>query len=186
RMPVWDVPSILTAAKIDGKYLRLPRGVESSLKDNCHSYLKEQFTLSKALNVEFTGTIRPQQEEAVNKIDKNKLGMLCAHTGFGKTVVGCALIARRKARTLIIVSTVNIANQWRDAALRFLKIKDVPYKELTKTGRCVKKKQIEIISGTRNHPSKLADIINIRKLIRLSAIERTKLFQDYEPIIVDE
>ncbi len=40
RMPVWDVPSILTAAKIDGKYLRLPRGVESSLKDNCHSYLK--------------------------------------------------------------------------------------------------------------------------------------------------
>ena len=125
RMPVWDVPSILTAAKIDGKYLRLPRGVESSLKDNCHSYLKEQFTLSKALNVEFTGTLRPQQEEAVNKIDKNKLGMLCAHTGFGKTVVGCALIARRKARTLIIVSTVNIANQWRDAALRFLKIKDM-------------------------------------------------------------
>lgn len=59
RMPVWDVPSILTAAKIDGKYLRLPRGVESSLKDNCHSYLKEQFTLSKALNVEFTGTLRP-------------------------------------------------------------------------------------------------------------------------------
>lgn len=186
RMPVWDVPSILTAAKIDGKYLRLPRGVESSLKDNCHSYLKEQFTLSKALNVEFTGTLRPQQEEAVNKIDKNKLGMLCAHTGFGKTVVGCALIARRKARTLIIVSTFNIANQWRDAALRFLKIKDVPYKELTKTGRCVKKKQIEIISGTRNHPSKLVDIINIRKLIHLSAIERTKLFQDYEQIIVDE
>ena len=62
--------SILTAAKIDGKYLRLPRGVESSLKDNCYSYLKEQFTLSKALNVEFTGTLRPQQEEAVNKIDK--------------------------------------------------------------------------------------------------------------------
>ena len=186
RMPVWDVPSILTAAKIDGKYLRLPRGVESSLKDNCHSYLKEQFTLSKALNVEFTGTLRPQQEEAVNKIDKNKLGMLCAHTGFGKTVVGCALIARRKARTLIIVSTVNIANQWRDAALRFLKIKDVPYKELTKTGRSVKKKQIEIISGTRNHPSKLVDIINIRKLIHLSATERTKLFQDYEQIIVDE
>ncbi len=146
RMPVWDVPSILTAAKIDGKYLRLPRGVESSLKDNCHSYLKEQFTLSKALNVEFTGTLRPQQEEAVNKIDKNKLGMLCAHTGFGKTVVGCALIARRKARTLIIVSTVNIANQWRDAALRFLKIKDVPYKELTKTGRSVKKKQIEMLN----------------------------------------
>src|SRR5699024_637773 len=113
-------------------------------------------------------------------------GMLFAHTGFGKTVVGCALIARRKARTLIIVSTVNIANQWRDAALRFLKIKDVPYKELTKTGRCVKKKQIEIISGTRNHPSKLVDIINIRKLIHLSAIERTKLFQDYEQIIVDE
>ena len=72
--------------------------------------------------------------------------MLCAHTGFGKTVVGCALIARRKARTLIIVSTVNIANQWRDAALRFLKIKDVPYKELTKTGRSVKKKQIEMLN----------------------------------------
>ncbi len=41
-----------------------------------------------------------KQEEAVNKIDKNKLGMLCAHTGFGKTVVGCALIARRKSKDI--------------------------------------------------------------------------------------
>ncbi len=42
------------------------------------------------------------------------------------------------------MSTVNIANQWRDAALRFLKIKDVPYKELTKTGRSVKKNKLKL------------------------------------------
>lgn len=186
RMPVWDTPSILTAAKVDGEYLRLPRGVLNELQEHCQCHLSSKYTSTIKLNVDFAGALRPEQQDAVQRMSGRCLGMISAHTGFGKTVVGCALIAERKARTLIIVPTMNIAKQWQRASLLFLKIFSESAHEITKKGHLVKKKKVEIISGTRNHPSKLVDIVNIRKLIRLSSAERKRLYQDYQQIIIDE
>ncbi len=186
RMPVWDTPSVLTAARIEGSYICLPRGVLPMLKENCNCQLIEKFTSPLPLTVSFKGSLHSEQKTAIARMKEHQLGMVCAHTGFGKTVVGCALIAEREAKTLVIVPTTNIAQQWQQAGLSFLDIQDKPYTEMTKKGRKVRKKKVEIISGSRNHPSRLVDIINIRKLIQMSAKERWTLYQDYEQIIVDE
>lgn len=186
RAPVWNVPSTLTAGRIDGSYIRLPRGVFADLQEHCICHLRKQFSDPPKLKVSFKGELRTEQSVAVRKIGQHHLGMICAHTGFGKTVVGCALIAERSARTLIIVPTTNIAKQWQEAGMNFLVINDSPFAERTKHGRLVRKRKVEVITGARNHPSKLVDVVNIRKLTRMNPAERTALFQDYEQVIVDE
>lgn len=186
RMPVWDVPSMLTAGAIDGQYLCLPRGILNEIKVHSSCHLTTQFTEPSSLKVEFNGRLRPQQTEAVKALGDSQLGIICAHTGFGKTIVGCNLIAKRHLPTLIIVPTVNIARQWQQTALKFLSIDGEPFLEKTATGKKVKKQRVEIINGTRNHPSRLVDIVNIRKLGRMSSQERARFYQSYGQIIIDE
>ena len=186
RVPVWDIPSVLTAGRMDRNYLYLPRGVLDELKTYCHCHLVEHFTTVQPLQVKFSGQLRSEQEQAVENLAGHQLGMISAHTGFGKTVVGCALIARRHARTLIIVPTASIAKQWQQSAMQFLTIEDEPFEERTKTGRKVRKKKVELISGTRNHPSYLVDVVNIRKLTRMQETDRAVFYQNYGQIIVDE
>ncbi|WP_267202258.1 TOTE conflict system archaeo-eukaryotic primase domain-containing protein [Limosilactobacillus kribbianus] len=186
RAPVWDIPSVLTAGRLDRSNLYLPRGVLGELEKHCRCHFDERFTSAKPLHVTFSGKLRPEQEQAVESVESHQLGMISAHTGFGKTVVGCALVARRHARTLIVVPTASIAKQWQQSAQQFLTIKDEPFEERTKTGRKVRKKKVELISGTRNRPSYLVDVVNIRKLTRMRETERGRFYQNYSQIIVDE
>lgn len=186
RVPVWNIPSMLTAASVTRKYICLPRGILSQLKAQCRCHFTTRFTKVPTLHIEFRGQLRADQQKAVTSIQHQSTGIICAHTGFGKTVVGCALIAIRKVPTVVIVPTSNIAKQWQNKASQFLKIEDQPFPEKTPTGRNVKKQQVEIINGIRNHPSRLVDIVNIRKLARMSAQERSDFYQNYGQIIVDE
>lgn len=186
RMPVWNVPSLLTAGQITKRYLHLPRGVLKDLQQHCKCHLIDHFTKATLIKTDFKGKLRPQQRQAVTSIGNHYLGMICAHTGFVKTVVGCALIAKRQARTLVIVPTENIAKQWQQTCLKFLNIQETPFEERTGTGRLIRKKKVELISGKRNRPSHLVDIVNYRKLARMSAEDRRAFYQNYGQIIIDE
>lgn len=186
RMPVWNIPSMITIARINSKYLCLPRGCLSELNRKCHCQLEERFTSVSKINVKFNGKLRDTQQCALDKVKDKQLAMICGHTGFGKTVVGLALISLRCARTVIIVSTTSLAKQWQKQAFKFLKIFDKPFIEFTSKHHLIKKQKVEIISGSRNHPSHLIDIITIQKLTRMSAAERKKFFSSYNQVIVDE
>lgn len=186
RMPVWNTPSYLTAASIDNEFLRLPRGILQKLKQFSDCQLSVNFTKVPEIDVNFRGKLREEQQSSVKALRSHNLGIICAHTGFGKTVVGCYLIAKRHARTLVIVPTTNIAKQWQHSADKFLEIKNHPFVEKTPTGRIVKKQKTEMITGARDHPSHLVDIINIRKIARMNQQGRSELFQHYSQVIVDE
>lgn len=186
RMPVWNTPSLLTAGHITKEYLHLPRGVFKDLQKYCNCRFIKSFMNADTMSVTFKGKLRPKQKQAIMAIKEHDLGMICAQTGFGKTVIGCALIAKRQARTLVIVPTENIAKQWQQTGLKFLNIHDNPFEETTKTGRLVRKKKVEIISGNRNRPSHLVDIVNYRKLTRMSDDDRKDFYQNYSQIIIDE
>jgi len=73
---------------------------------------------SVTTTIPFTGELRPYQEQFVN----NAMlwgGIMVAATGAGKTVSGIALASRLKQRTLILVKSKDLANQWRDAIKQF-------------------------------------------------------------------
>lgn len=65
--------------------------------------------------IDFNGTLRPEQKEAVDKFfinDRARSGLLQAKPGWGKTYAACNLIARNSTRTLVLVHTVLLFEQW--------------------------------------------------------------------------
>jgi superfamily II DNA or RNA helicase len=63
----------------------------------------------------FTGTLRPEQQEAVDKFfigDRARSGLLQAKPGWGKTFAACSLIAKNNSKTLILVHTKLLFEQW--------------------------------------------------------------------------
>lgn len=65
--------------------------------------------------LEFKGKLRFEQEVAVNQFFKGeraRSGLLQAKPGWGKTFAACNLIARNNSKTLILVHTVLLFEQW--------------------------------------------------------------------------
>ena len=76
----------------------------------------------------FTGTLsrtkeRPQQrahDDCVTQLADTGGALLVLPCGFGKTVVSLAIAATLKKKTLVIVTSVELAHQWRERVQQFL------------------------------------------------------------------
>jgi len=70
------------------------------------------------IDVEFLSTLRPHQKElGLDFIDKlhespHNGGILCAACGYGKTVLGLWLVSRLNQKTLVVVHTSRLYEQW--------------------------------------------------------------------------
>ncbi len=56
----------------------------------------------------FNGKLNNKQEKAIKELLKQDVGILCATTVFGKTVVGAKIISELKMSTLVIVNRNNL------------------------------------------------------------------------------
>lgn len=131
RMSVWDKPRVIGCAVNYPQHIALPRGcfeaAQALLKDNnirCET-VDERFT-GEAIDIHFTGVLRPDQETAVFAMLQHETGVLCAPTAFGKTVTAAAMIARRAVNTLVLVHRTELLKQWQERLQAFLGVgKDV-------------------------------------------------------------
>lgn len=76
------------------------------------------------VSISFKGKLRPYQEEIIKLYLKNLKkypygGIIQMPTGTGKTVVGLALACVLKLRTMIVVHTEVLRNQWMEAIRKF-------------------------------------------------------------------
>jgi superfamily II DNA or RNA helicase len=65
--------------------------------------------------LQFSGTLRSEQQEAVDKFfikGRARSGLLQAPPGFGKTFACCSLLARNNTKSLILVHTKLLFEQW--------------------------------------------------------------------------
>ncbi|MBI9082665.1 MAG: DEAD/DEAH box helicase [Desulfobacterales bacterium] len=76
------------------------------------------------IDLNFKGTLKPFQQEAVAAMARRDFGTLSAPTGSGKTVMGLALIAARRQPALVVVHTRDLALQWMERMKSFLDVKD--------------------------------------------------------------
>ena len=76
--------------------------------------------------ISFHGKLRPEQQEVLEEFTKEKgravSGILCSPCGFGKSFVGCSLIAKTSVPTLILVHTKLLFYQWKAELENQLKI----------------------------------------------------------------
>lgn len=81
--------------------------------------MEDRRKVQRSISVEFKGELTFEQELALSDMTSKENGLLYAETGFGKTVLGAALISERKTKTIILVHNRQLLDQWLDRLNHF-------------------------------------------------------------------
>lgn len=189
RFSTYSTPRIISCAEITDEYLSLPRGCEdaviSLLKEKGVDYrIEDKSNHGRSIFVHFTGTLRGNQQEAVDALARQNTGVLYATTAFGKTVAGIGLIARRGVNTLILVHTKALLDQWFKRINEFLVIDDMPEETPKKRGRMKALSPIGTLSSSRKSLHGIIDIALLQSCV--SDNEVKPFVRDYGMVIADE
>jgi superfamily II DNA or RNA helicase len=176
RFSTWNTPRYVCSAELsdDGEKMILPRGLLSrcmQLADVAGARVEftDLRTSAKPIPIKFSGVLLSPQKQALRALSSDESGVLVAPPGAGKTVIACALIAKRKLPTLILVHRKQLADQWKEQLLEFTDLE---------------KNKI----GTFDHREKrrkgLVDIGMLQTLARDNDPDR--LIDGYGHIVIDE
>lgn len=94
-------------------------------KIQVRTLVNEDFSLSNDMVNRFSKnySLRDYQEKAINYLSaSNWRGVIVLPTGAGKTIIGMEAIYRLKVRTLIVVPTIDLMNQWVSNLIRSLNV----------------------------------------------------------------
>ena len=176
RMPIFykTTPRIISCFEEDDRFLILPRGCLEKIKEICEKsnvklIIKDKREKGIETEYNFIGKLNKKQENAMNELITHETGVLCATTGFGKTVIGANIISKLKTNTLVIVNRNNLLEQWKERLSYFL---DTNKKEI---GQCGASK--EKLNGK-------LDVASFQALFKKDNIE--EIVKNYGLVIVDE
>ena len=185
RLPVYNLPRIISCSEITDDYLFLPRGCEDSVVDffrenNVRLSFDDKTTNGCKINATFNGSLYPEQQKALDALCRCRCGTLHAMTAFGKTVTGAALIAERKVNTLILVHTKALLEQWRKELEKWLEVDFQPKDESKRRGRKKKFQKFGALSSTENSLNGKIDVALLQSCISDNEVKT------YGMVIVDE
>lgn len=193
---VYGKPRIKWCGEEDDECIMLPRGCEQRLLSllanlGVTCQVVDKRNNGTPLRAEFTGALRPRQQEAADAMLGHECGVLSAPTGFGKTVIGAYLIASLGMRALVVVPKAVLVSQWLERLGVFLRITDDRPPLLTKSGRPSKRQRPTIgqIGGGKYKPSGLVDVATFQSLVstdELGAPCAKPVVRDYDLVICDE
>jgi superfamily II DNA or RNA helicase len=175
RLSTYGIPRMINCSEDMLEYIVLPRGClydleKLLLRNSIELVIKDETTsLDMDLLIEFNGQLRTQQEEAVRNLLENPIGILSATTGFGKTVVAAALIAKRNVSTLVVVHRNQLIEQWKERLRTFFNNED---------------HIVGQIGGGKNKQTGIIDIATIQSLNYKGEVK--DLVTQYGQVIVDE
>jgi superfamily II DNA or RNA helicase len=174
RLPTYEKPRIIACGENLPAHVGLPRGcleeiltLFTELKIN--PLIRDQRVAGTPLDLQFTGTLRPEQETAAAAMLAHETGVLSATTAFGKTVLAAHLIAARGVNTLILVHRQQLLEQWIERLSSFL---GLPAKSFGRLGGGHKK----LTGGI--------DVALIQSLVRKGVVDDR--VADYGHLVIDE
>ncbi|HOX16360.1 MAG TPA: DEAD/DEAH box helicase family protein [Smithellaceae bacterium] len=171
RLSTYKKSRIISCCDETNDFLCLPRGCETDIKAlladaGIQADVLDQTQRGKSIDVDFKGTLRDDQREAVEVLLKHDTGVLSATTAFGKTVIAAKMITELKINTLILVHRQQLLEQWNDRFKVFLNINEsLPVLE-KKRGRKKIQNIIGLIGAGKNVPSGIVDIAIMQSLNR--------------------
>ena len=174
RLPTYSKPRIINCSEDFPQHIGLPRGCLDDVIELLQSLeieaaiIDERFS-GTPTNLQFDGTLRPEQVLAVKAMLEHDIGVLSATTAFGKTVVAAYLIAARRVNALVLVHRRQLLDQWVAQLSGFL---GLDHKAIGRVG-----------GGTRK-PSGVVDVAIIQSLSRKGVVD--DIVGEYGHLIVDE
>ncbi len=173
RRSVWNTPRLITCAENHPQHVALPRGVSEGVEALANSHrvpleIADLRSVGRPLEARFAGTLTAAQSKALAALAAHDTGLLCAATGFGKTVVAAALIGHRAVSTLVLVHRAELLTQWCTRLSTFLEGLPGP---------------IGALGGGAGHLSGAVDVALLQTLVRrLDTLD----LACYGQVIVDE
>lgn len=189
RLPVYNLPRIISCSEITDDYLLLPRGCEEAVVDffksnNVDVRIDDKTNPGARIDVGFKGSLYEEQQRAIEALEAHRCGTLYATTAFGKTVTAAALIARKKVNTLILVHTKALLDQWRERLEEYLSTDFQPEEHHKGRGRRKKFQQFGALSSIENTLNGKIDIALLQSC--MSDNEVKPFVHHYGMVIVDE
>lgn len=189
RLPVYNLPRIVSCSEMTDGYLMLPRGCEDTAinffsSNNVEVRIDDKTNPGHKIEVEFKGSLYKEQQRAIEALEEHRCGTLYATTAFGKTVTAAALIARKKVNTLILVHTKALLDQWRERLGEYLLTDFQPEQQSKGRGRRKKFQQFGALSSIENTLNSKIDIALLQSCI--SDNEVKPFVHNYGMVIVDE
>lgn len=134
RLPTFSKPRVIACGEDFANYIALPRGCLADVAQLLETHkinivIRDERFAGHAINVKFTGQLRPAQQDAAVMIAELGQGILCAPTAFGKTALAAWMIAARKVNTLVLVHRQQLLDQWHARLVMFL---NIPAKSISK------------------------------------------------------
>lgn len=174
----------------EGEYIRIPRGLLEDVAVKCDKsgiayHIRDERCQGNAIRIAFQGQLKGSQIPAVEAMLKHETGILHAATAFGKTVVCCNIIARKKVNTLILLQSSALIEQWESAMENFLTIDEELPEYETPTGRKKRRKSVVgRLQGAHDSTTGIIDIAMVGSVCKKG--EFHKRLKEYGMLIVDE
>ena len=189
RLPVYNLPRIVSCSEMKDGYLMLPRGCEETAVDffkrnDIVVRIEDKTNPGQKIDVEFNGSLYEEQQRAIEALEAHRCGTLYATTAFGKTVSAAALIAQKKVNTLILVHTKALLDQWRERLEEYLSTDFQPEEHHKGRGRRKKFQQFGALTSTENTLNGKIDIALLQSC--MSDNEVKPFVRNYGMVIVDE
>ena len=174
RLPIYKTPRIISCFEEDERFLILPRGCMDKIRTICEKsnvklIIKDNRELGVKTDYNFVEMLNKKQEKVMNELLKYDTGVLCATTGFGKTVIAAKIITKLKVNALVLVNRNNLLEQWKERLSYFLDIN---------------KKEIGQIGASKENLNGKLDIASVQSLTKKENME--DLVKNYGLVIVDE
>jgi hypothetical protein len=168
-----DTPRFIRCYRETLDQLLLPRGVRpqaeaAAIEAGSRLDVVEAYRDTDVVDFELQANLRSDQQEAVESLAESPLGVLVAPPGAGKTVMACALIARHRVPTLVIVDRQPLVEQWRERLTTHLGLDK----------RCIG----QLAAGRR--ASGVVDLAMVQSLARRGDLE--EVTERYGLVVVDE
>jgi len=174
RLPTYPEQRFIFSGELRETELILPRGLiekATALLEKAGAIIsiEDRRITRKGLQVTFNGTLTAEQEAGLVSMTSKDIGVIVMPPGTGKTVLGCAMIAKRRAPTIILVHRQPLLDQWKARLQEFLALGEI---------------KIGVITGTKQKPNGKIDIAMIQSLAKNP--ELSSLAARYAHVIVDE
>ena len=189
RLSTYNIPRIISCSEMTDDYLALPRGCEDAVcgiltQHGVKVVISDKTNHGHNINVTFRGSLREEQQNAMEAFVGHNIGTLSATTAFGKTVFAIGMLARRKVNTLILVHNKALLEQWKERLETFLKIDETIEEPAAKRGRKKNSSVIGCLYAGKNTLHGIIDIALIQSC--LNDGEAKPFVKDYGMVIVDE
>jgi superfamily II DNA or RNA helicase len=174
RLPIFNKPRIISCCEDFPKHIGMPRGCLDDIVEMLRSIkikpkiIDERFS-GIQIDVNFSGTLRHDQQLAAKALLDYDTGVLSATTAFGKTVVAAYIIAKRMVNTLVLVHRRQLLDQWVDRLSTFLGLST---------------QEIGQIGGGKRRLSGIIDVGIIQSINKKGVVD--DIVGEYGHLVVDE